>query len=191
MVRLCHYYIVHSVFGSIYIDTNKKMGSIVLTTLSLFLGLFFIFIGTIKVTPQVSKELHREIRRDFVQYAKVFPFQETGGFKVSPKQYRLAVGYFEIGTGLVLAVIPGFLKQIANFLLLLLTLTDFYTHAAIADKFERTAPSIVFSLMLSCRLIIYWQVKKRDEKAAAKAAKDKLATIDQPQPQTVQEKKEN
>lgn len=146
------------------------MGSIVLTTLSVFLGLFFVFVGTIKVTPQVSRELHREIRRDFVQYAKHFAFADSG-WKVSPKSYRLAIGYLEIATGLMLAVGPGLLKQFANVGLLLLTLNDFYTHAAMADKFERTAPSIVFSLMLSCRLIIYWQLKRKDQKDKDKAAK--------------------
>ena len=46
--------------------------------------------------------------------------------------------------------------------------------------------------MLSCRLIIFWQVKKRDEKAAAKAvANDKAESTDQqPQEQTIEDKKE-
>lgn len=160
------------------------MGSIVLTTLSIFLGLFFVFVGSLKVTPRVNKEMHREIRRDYVQYAKVFPTARTLGFKVSPKQYRETIGWIEIVTGLILAICPGVLKQVANIVLLFLTLGAFYTHAVIEDKFERTAPSIVFSLMLSCRLIINWQVQRRDAKAATLAQSEATKT-------PVVEKKEN
>ena len=46
------------------------MKSIVLITLSLFLGTFFIFIGSLKVTQLMHREMHREIRRNFIQYAK-------------------------------------------------------------------------------------------------------------------------
>lgn len=35
--------------------------SIVLKSLSILLGLFFIFIGTMKITPYISKELHRDL----------------------------------------------------------------------------------------------------------------------------------
>lgn len=141
------------------------MGSIVLTTLSIFLGIFFVFVGSLKVSQNINREMHREIRRNYVQYAKVIPFGSSLGLKVSPKTYRLAVGWIEIICGAVLVIIPGFLKQLANFCLLSLTLIAFYTHIVIDDKFERTAPSIVFTLMLSCRLIIYWQVTRREKTA--------------------------
>ncbi|KAI1303090.1 hypothetical protein HDE_02443 [Halotydeus destructor] len=144
------------------------MGSLVLNTLSIFLGLFFVFTGCIKVTPAISKELHKELRRDFVQYAKVFPYAEAVGYKLSPKYYRLTQGYYEIVTGLLLALCPGFMKQVANTLLLMLTLNDLYIHAILKDKFERLAPPIVFSLMLTCRLVIYWQVNRRIKIEAAR-----------------------
>lgn len=39
-----------------------KVGStIVLKSLSILLGLFFIFIGAMKLTPHLSKELHRDL----------------------------------------------------------------------------------------------------------------------------------
>ncbi|RWS07890.1 transmembrane protein 35-like protein [Dinothrombium tinctorium] len=138
------------------------MGSIVLTTLSVFLGLFFLFVGSLKVTATINREMHREIRRNYIQYSRVFPFSQRFGFKVSPKVYRLAVGFVELFSGALLAFAPGFAKQLANTVLLVLTLNALYTHLAIDDKFERTAPSIVFSLMLSCRLIILWQVRRRE-----------------------------
>lgn len=40
----------------------------------------------------------------------------------------------------------------------------FYTHTILEDKFERTAPSIVFALMLGCRLVVYLQVKRKEKK---------------------------
>lgn len=37
------------------------MGSIVLRSLSVLLGVFFVFVGTIKVTSQLSKDLHKDL----------------------------------------------------------------------------------------------------------------------------------
>ncbi|RWS30426.1 transmembrane protein 35-like protein [Leptotrombidium deliense] len=165
------------------------MGSIVLTTLSIFLGLFFLFVGTLKVTPQVSREMHREIRRNYIQYSRVFPLAAKFGVKVSPKVYRLSVGIIEFFAGIALAFIPGGIKQWANVILLVLTVTALYTHVAIEDKFERTAPSIVFSLMLTCRLIILYQVRCRDA-MMAETAEAEGAEEEQPV-DTATEKKEN
>lgn len=40
----------------------SKVGStIVLRSLSILLGLFFIFIGAMKLSPHLSKELHRDL----------------------------------------------------------------------------------------------------------------------------------
>ena len=137
------------------------MGSIVLTTLSVFLGLIFIFVSSLKLTSSINRDMHREIRRNFVQYSKVFPLSASLGFKVSPKIYRLTVGWTELTLGLFMVLIPGVIKQIANIALLLLTLLALYTHLMINDKFERIAPSIVFTLMLTCRLVVFWQVKQK------------------------------
>ncbi|XP_054706452.1 novel acetylcholine receptor chaperone-like [Uloborus diversus] len=143
------------------------MGSIVLTTLSIFLGLFFILVGSMKISPKINKEMHREIRRNFVQYAKVFPLTKTLGIKMPSKYFRVVVGWMEVLCGAVLIFIPGVVKQIANVVLLVLMLGAFYTHTILEDKFERTAPSIVFALMLGCRLIVYLQVRKKERKNAA------------------------
>jgi len=143
---------------------RRKMKSIVLTVLSIFLGLFFLFVGVLKITPMVNREMHREIRKNFVKYAKAFPLASLVNVKVSPKVYRIAVGWIEIVAGFTLALIPGCLKQIANSVLLLLTLLALYTHSMVETKFERIAPSIVFTLMLICRLIVYYQIRRRTVK---------------------------
>lgn len=142
------------------------MRSIVLLTLSLLLGTFFIFIGSLKVTQLIHREMHREIRRNFIQYVKVFPIKDKWlGFKLTPKFYRLFVGYLEIICGSLLVALPNNwkLKNVSTVILIMSNLLSLYTHYKLNDKFERLAPSIVFSLMLVCRLIVYMQVKKRTE----------------------------
>lgn len=132
-----------------------------------------------KLTPKISKDMHKDIRKGFVQYAKVFPMCQTMGFKVPAKWYRRIVGWLEVGCGFILIFVPGFMKQFANVLLLLMMLGAVYTHYAIDDKFERTAPAIVFTFMLTCRLVVYLQVRRKESmattKALAKATLDPLA----------------
>jgi hypothetical protein len=40
---------------------------------------------------------------------------------------------------------------------------SFYTHFALGDSFERMAPSLIFGLLLVCRLIILLQVIKKEK----------------------------
>lgn len=47
--------------------------------------------------------------------------------------------------------------------LLLLTLLAVYSHYVVSDKLERTAPSLVFFFMLTGRLVVYYQLKRREE----------------------------
>ena len=42
-------------------------------------------------------------------------------------------------------------------------------HWAVDDKLERSAPALVFFFMLTCRLVVEWQIQ-RQAKADAKAA---------------------
>lgn len=152
------------------------MGSIVLKTLSILLGFFFLFVGVMKLTPKISKDMHKDIRKHFVRYSKVFPLSQTLNFKVSPKLFRKTVGWLEVISGFTLMFIPGCLKQLANIVLLILMGGAVYTHYAIEDKFERIAPAIVFTFMLTCRLIVYFQVFKKEqrERAEAKHTSDPL-----------------
>jgi BRCT domain type II-containing protein len=49
---------------------SANMGSIVLRSLSVLLGIFFIFVGVMKITSQVSKDLHKDLVRTVV-YAMI------------------------------------------------------------------------------------------------------------------------
>ncbi|KAI4465249.1 spinal cord expression protein 4 [Holotrichia oblita] len=119
--------------------------SIVLKSLSVLLGLFFIFVGFIKLSSYVSKDLHKDLRKEYVKYAKVFPFAEMLDLKIPSKWYRRAVGSLEIICGLAMVIIPNHkIKNGANICLLILTLMAVYSHYMVADKLERTAPALVF-----------------------------------------------
>lgn len=112
----------------------KRIEWMVFTTLTLFLGLFFFFIGLLKVWPHLNRDIHREIRRNFVRYAKVVPVTGWAGLAVSPHHYRLAVGCSEILAGLALALVPGWPKQYATLYLAALMLGAIYTHYAVGDQ---------------------------------------------------------
>ena len=58
----------------------------------------------------------------------------------------------------------GPLKEVASVILLALMLGGTYTHYALKDSFERMAPSLVFALLIVCRLVILKQVNKRERK---------------------------
>ncbi|XP_056630194.1 novel acetylcholine receptor chaperone [Diorhabda carinulata] len=144
--------------------SNPKMGSIVLKSLSILLGLFFIFVGFIKISSALSKELHKDLRKEYVKYAKVFPFSEMLDFKIPSKWYRRTVGGLEILCGSAMAFWPNHkIKNLSNIILLMLTLMAVYSHYMVADKLERTAPALVFLFMLSGRLVVFFQLHKREQ----------------------------
>ncbi|XP_044268483.1 novel acetylcholine receptor chaperone [Tribolium madens] len=139
------------------------MGSIVLKSLSILLGLFFIFVGFIKLSSYISKDLHKDLRKEYVKYAKVFPLSEALDFKIPSKWYRRTVGTLEIVCGVAMAFVPNHkVKNGANLCLLVLTLMAVYSHYMVADKLERTAPALVFLFMLSGRLVVYYQLTRRE-----------------------------
>ncbi|KAK4296813.1 hypothetical protein Pmani_030722 [Petrolisthes manimaculis] len=140
------------------------MASIVLKSLSVLLGIFFVFVGTTKLTPKISKELHKDLRKEFARYSKVFPLAQTLEFKVSSKWYRRTVGGLEVACGLCLTFIPSKrIKQSANLVLAVMMLFATYNHWMVGDKFERLAPSLVFFFMLSCRLIVEYQIQRKEK----------------------------
>nr|CAG4636659.1 EOG090X0IKQ [Eubosmina coregoni]SVE70174.1 EOG090X0IKQ [Eubosmina coregoni] len=146
------------------------MASIVLRSLSIFLGLFFIFVGIMKITPYISKDLHKDLRQEYVKYAKIIPLARWLNVKIPSKWYRRVVGGLEIFAGIALTFIPHKrTKQVANVILLLLMLGAILLHWMVDDKLERSAPALVFFFMLTCRLVVEWQLQ-RQAKADAKLA---------------------
>lgn len=116
-----------------------------------------------KMTSIISKDLHKDLRKEYVKYAKVFPLSELLDFKVPSKWYRRAVGTLEIICGLAMAFFPSnSVKQGANIVLLLMMMMAVYSHYMVNDKFERIAPALVFFFMLTGRLVIDWQLRRKE-----------------------------
>ncbi|KAI2797323.1 PI-PLC X domain-containing protein 2, partial [Blomia tropicalis] len=147
----------------VFYKTMGRIASIVLTTLSLFLGMFFFFMGVIKLSPALNVDIHREIRRRFVRYARVIPFLTVPfGIKISARTYRQTIGIIEIVAGLALAFLPDRIKLYMNLFLFSITFGAIYTHIAIEDEVDKMYPAIAFTIILICRLILYvLQCKQR------------------------------
>jgi len=144
---------------------------LVIRSLNILLGLFFMFLGSLKITPNIIRDLHKDLRSEYAKYAKVFPFAKTLGYKVPSKWYRRSVGGLEIVCGLVLLLVPNRrLKNVANVVLLLTKVLNLYSHFAIDDQFERMAPSLVFFFMLVCRMVVDWQFDKIPEEPKEEVA---------------------
>lgn len=113
--------------------------SIVLTALSIFLGSFFILMGILKLSPIISPEIHRELRRNFIHFAKLTPIWTTYfGWKIPARYYRIGWGTIESSAGFILIFIPfRRLKIIANIVLLLLTLFSILNHHSAGHRFDR------------------------------------------------------
>lgn len=138
------------------------MASIVLKSLSIFLGLFFIFVGIMKITPYISKDLHKDLRQEYVKYAKIIPLARLLNVKIPSKWYRRVVGALEIICGIALTFIPHKrIKQVANIILLSLMVSAIWLHWMVDDKLERSAPALVFFFMLTCRLVVEWQLARQ------------------------------
>ncbi|OQV18059.1 putative Transmembrane protein 35 [Hypsibius exemplaris] len=142
------------------------MGTLVLTSLSISLGIFFCFVGTLKLTQVVSYEMHKDLKKNFAAQAKVFPVLPSFGVKVSPKLYREVVGWTEVVCGLALLFMPGHIKQVANVILFLTVSLAIFSHWKINDRLDRIAPAIVFALMLICRFAISLQHSRRKNRPA-------------------------
>ncbi|CAH1799331.1 unnamed protein product [Owenia fusiformis] len=139
------------------------MASVALTALSMTIGFFFIFMGSIKLTPALNADVYKEMRKMFIREAKVFPFVNQTGWKPNAHTYRKAVGVTEVLCGSTLAIIPGPMKEVANLILFFEMLGAVYTHWALKEGLERMAPALVFSLLLLCRYIIYLQYRAKLE----------------------------
>ncbi|CAF0989513.1 unnamed protein product [Rotaria magnacalcarata] len=163
------------------------MGSLALTVLTLTLGMFFIFVGQFKVTPQFFPDVHEDMRREFGRVNKVFPLYEMTGWRPFAKNYRMTVGITEIVCGAILVLIPGRLKQLANLILLVVMTGAVYTHYVLHDKFDRMAPGLVFGLLLLTRLIIYRQVAQREQRSSGEKKAPKSDTEEEEEEEVEQE----
>ncbi len=112
------------------------MANTVLMVLSMTIGFFFILVGSMKLTPAIHEEMYREMRKVFIRSAKIFPLVAQTGFKPNPHTYRSIVGTTEVVCGIMLSIIPGPLKQLANILLFILMVLSTYSHWMLKGGFS-------------------------------------------------------
>ncbi|NXG62641.1 TM35B protein, partial [Hemiprocne comata] len=114
--------------------------AVAFTALRVLLGLFFLVTGAVKVSDQLSADLHRHMRSEFVRFAEVFPLKEFG-FVPEPGQYLQVVGWVEVVTGLLLAFGPQLLQEISNFILSVIMIGAIYTLLVLQEPLAMCAPA--------------------------------------------------
>ncbi|XP_042198528.1 novel acetylcholine receptor chaperone [Callorhinchus milii] len=142
--------------------------TITIMALSVALGLFFVFMGTIKLTPRLSRDAYNEMRRAYKEYAKALPMLKKMG--VTSILLRKITGTLEVACGIVLTLVPGRPKDVANFILLLVMLAVLFFHQLVGDPLKRYAHALVFGILLTCRLLIVRQVEEKDKEIPPTAA---------------------
>ncbi|NXU56365.1 TM35A protein, partial [Turnix velox] len=149
--------------------------TITIVALSVALGLFFVFMGTIKLTPRLSRDAYNEMKerqgislhfnlaaeakRAYKSYVRALPMLKKMG--VSSILLRKSIGALEVACGIVMTLVPGRPKDVANFLLLLLVLAVLFFHQLVGDPLKRYAHALVFGILLTCRLLIARQPEEQ------------------------------
>ncbi|NXN56083.1 TM35A protein, partial [Rynchops niger] len=133
--------------------------TITIVALSVALGLFFVFMGTIKLTPRLSRDAYNEMKRAYKSYVRALPMLKKMG--VSSILLRKSIGALEVVCGIVMTLVPGRPKDVANFLLLLLVLAVLFFHQLVGDPLKRYAHALVFGILLTCRLLIARQPEEQ------------------------------
>lgn len=101
-------------------------------------------------------------KRAYKSYAKALPGLKKIG--ISSVLLRKIIGSLEVGCGVVLTLVPGRPKDVANFLLLLVMLAVLFFHQLVGDPLKRYAHALVFGILLTCRLLIARQSDDRPER---------------------------
>ncbi|KAG9340149.1 hypothetical protein AGOR_G00018330 [Albula goreensis] len=136
--------------------------TVTIVALSFALGLFFVFMGTIKLTPRLSKDAYSEMKQAYKSYAKALPGLKKMG--ITSVLLRKIIGTLEVGCGIVMTLVPGRPKDVANFLLLLVMVAVLFFHQLVGDPLKRYAHALVFGILLTCRLLIARQSEERPER---------------------------
>ncbi|XP_067951071.1 novel acetylcholine receptor chaperone-like [Watersipora subatra] len=131
--------------------------NLALVSLSITLGVLFVVLGTMQLTPAISSDVHKEVKAQFKRARTVFPFAKTLGWKPKTSEYRKAVGTTHLVCGLLLIFIPGPLKTLANVVLLALMSLAIYSSWALEEDLKHFTGPLVFALLLACRLVIQFQ----------------------------------
>ncbi|XP_006269934.1 transmembrane protein 35B [Alligator mississippiensis] len=136
--------------------------ALLFTAVRVVLGLFFLFMGAVKLTEQISAELYLQMKSQFVQFADVFPLKEFG-YKPEPDWYLEVVGWIEVVAGLLLAFGPQLLQEISNFVLTIIMIGSIYTLLALKEPIAMCAPATV-----CLGLLLLLNIRGREGRAKSK-----------------------
>lgn len=98
-------------------------------------------------------------KRAYKSYVRALPMLKKMG--VSSIILRKSIGALEVACGIVMTLVPGRPKDVANFLLLLLVLAVLFFHQLVGDPLKRYAHALVFGILLTCRLLIARQPEEQ------------------------------
>jgi uncharacterized membrane protein YphA (DoxX/SURF4 family) len=85
------------------------MASLGLHLLTIVLGVLFIFLGHVKLTPQFFPEQHTHIKNEFGRFNKEFPLHRQTGWRPYAKTYRIGFGIAEVVCGIFLLLGKNFI----------------------------------------------------------------------------------
>ncbi|XP_067913917.1 novel acetylcholine receptor chaperone-like isoform X2 [Heterodontus francisci] len=101
-------------------------------------------------------------KRAYKEYAKALPVLKKMG--ITSVLLRKLIGTLEVACGIVMTLVPGRPKDVANFTLLLVMLAVLFFHQLVGDPLKRYAHALVFGILLTCRLLI---IRQGDDKEMA------------------------
>ncbi|XP_053563045.1 transmembrane protein 35B [Bombina bombina] len=114
----------------------------IFTILRLILGLFFAVTGAVKLTDQISADVYKQMKHEFVLFADVFPLKDFG-VKPEPEEYMLICGCIELVAGILLAFGPQILQEISNFVLCIVMIGAIYSLLVLKEPLAHCAPATV------------------------------------------------
>ncbi|KAG9465024.1 hypothetical protein GDO78_019052, partial [Eleutherodactylus coqui] len=129
----------------------------------------------IRLSPKLRSN---QKKRGYKSYLKALPALKKLG--ITSVLLRKTIGSLELACGIVLTLVPGRPRDVANFVLLLLVLIVLFFHQLVGDPLKRYAHALVFGILLTCRLLVSRQPE--DEVHDKKAAYDENGTVSRAPP---------
>ncbi|KAF6774147.1 hypothetical protein AHF37_07121 [Paragonimus kellicotti] len=136
------------------IFSTGVMSNVALTAISVALGLFYVFFGTLKLAPVISEEMYRSMRKTFIRTYGSFPLSQWTGWNPSPHLIRRVFGTTEVVGGLLLLAGSSILQDISALTLLILMLFHLFGIWNSSGDPRSASNSVVFALLLTCRFVI-------------------------------------
>lgn len=138
--------------------------TITLYSLGIFLGLIHIFFGVIALSPAVSQDYHREMKRNYYAFAKSLSLLHV---YVDLPILALYLRYFLSSCQAVFGVLLlenghfGPIGKLGNVGLIAVDIIYLLLQLRVETSYQKIAPTLVFSLLLVTRLYFALQNSKK------------------------------